>query len=416
MTTQDTKHIPEWWRLCSIQDLVDEKVLDKPIDWNHWSIHPKTEDFVAKWVPFIMASDIINNKINYKDCAFISEEQNNSLQKWFSIPWDVLLSHKATIWRTTIVGDEYSTITLTPQLTYYRVLNKSELSNRYLFYYFNSSYFQNLLGSWAGSWSTRSYLWITDQRKLSIHIPPVQEQRAIADILSSFDAKIELLREQNETLEKTAQTIFQEWFGRYSVKSPEELPEGWRVGKVSDCMEIIWWWTPKTITEEYWNGNIPWFSVVDCPSNGVFVLETEKNITKKWLDESSTKILPIHTTIITARWTVGKLALTWVEMAMNQSCYWLQSITGNNFYLFLLIQKVIQILRSRVHWAVFDTITKDTFSDIDVITPDTQSLVKFEEIIKQIFEKIFLNTFQMQSLSKTRDELLPRLMSGEVRV
>lgn len=71
-----------------------------------------------------------------------------------------------------------------------------------------------------------------------ILLPPLPEQRAIADILSSLDAKIELLREQNETLEKTAQTIFQEWFGRYSVESPEELPQGWRVGKLGEVADI----------------------------------------------------------------------------------------------------------------------------------------------------------------------------------
>ena len=74
--------------------------------------------------------------------------------------------------------------------------------------------------------------------KLKILLPSLPEQRAIADMLSSLDAKIELLREQNETLEKTAQTIFQEWFGRYSVESPEELPEGWRVGKLGDVVKF----------------------------------------------------------------------------------------------------------------------------------------------------------------------------------
>ncbi len=72
---------------------------------------------------------------------------------------------------------------------------------------------------------------------LSFLLPPLREQRAIADMLSSFDAKIELLREQNETLEKTAQTTFHEWFGRYSVESPEELPEGWRMGKLGEIVE-----------------------------------------------------------------------------------------------------------------------------------------------------------------------------------
>ena len=74
--------------------------------------------------------------------------------------------------------------------------------------------------------------------KLEILLPPLHEQRAIADMLSSLDAKIELLREQNETLEKTAQTIFHEWFGQYSIESVEKLPEGWRVGKLGEVIDI----------------------------------------------------------------------------------------------------------------------------------------------------------------------------------
>ncbi len=74
-------------------------------------------------------------------------------------------------------------------------------------------------------------------KQIEINIPSLSEQVAIADILSSFDAKIELLREQNETLEKTAQTIFHDWFGRYSDERPEELPEGWRVGKLGEVIE-----------------------------------------------------------------------------------------------------------------------------------------------------------------------------------
>lgn len=242
------------------------------------------------------------------------------------------------------------------------------------------------------------------------------EQQAITKTLSSFDDKIELLREQNETLEKTAQTIFQEWFGQYSPERLEELPEGWRVGKFTDNAEILSGWTPSTSVSEYWKGNIPWFSVVDTPSNGIYVLNTEKHITELGVENSPAKILPIHTTIITARWTVGKLALTCIPLTINQSCFGLKSKSEINFYLYFLTKHVVSVLKSRVHGAVFDTITRDTFSSLDVVIPSIEKLQAFEEIVTGIFGKLKLNSEEILELATTRDTLLPKLMRGDMRV
>jgi type I restriction enzyme S subunit len=90
-------------------------------------------------------------------------------------------------------------------------------------------------------------------RSLQIILPSLPEQKAIAQILSSFDDKIELLREQNETLEKIAQTVFAEWFGKYSPEKPEELPEGWRVGKFDEVVEIRGGTTPSTQNSDFWD-------------------------------------------------------------------------------------------------------------------------------------------------------------------
>src|SRR5690554_7895826 len=98
-----------------------------------------------------------------------------------------------------------------------------------------------------------------------INLPPLPEQKSIAQVLTAFDDKIENLRAQNQTLETFAQTIFKEWFGKYQVG--DELPEGWRVGKLGELINIIGGGTPKTSNKEYWNGDIFWCSVVDAPSN-----------------------------------------------------------------------------------------------------------------------------------------------------
>ena len=165
--------LPDGWRVLTVEQLVNDGVLDKPLDGNHGGIHPKAADYVDNGVPFIMASDLEGGQINLSLCKFISEDQAKGLRKGFAKAGDVLLSHKATIGRTALVQEsEFPFVVLTPQVTYYRVKNVARLDPVYLKTYFDSLTFQTILNQWAGAGSTRAYLGITGQLKLPIIIPP----------------------------------------------------------------------------------------------------------------------------------------------------------------------------------------------------------------------------------------------------
>jgi type I restriction enzyme S subunit len=281
-------------------------------------------------------------------------------------------------------------------------------------------------------------------RALPVPLPPLPEQRAIAEILGSLDDKIEANRRQNETLEATARAIFKSWFVDFdpvhakargetphgmdaatAALFPAEfeeselglIPRGWGVGSFDEGVEIIGGGTPKTSIPEYWDGNIYWFSVRDIPSSSdVFVIETEKKITQQGVNNSSTKILPMLTTIITARGTVGKLALTGVEMAMNQSCYAIRGSGYPDFFTFFNLKTRIAELQQQTHGTVFDTITRDTFSNLQTVLPSSQIAQLYDAIVAPILEQIRNNVFESRTLAETRDALLPRLVSGELRV
>ncbi|SFQ23560.1 type I restriction enzyme, S subunit [Butyrivibrio proteoclasticus] len=188
------------WKEYTVQELINLDMLEEPLDGNHGNIHPKASDYVSEGVPFIMANNLIGGHVDFDNCAFITEEQAKTLRKGFAKPGDVLLTHKATIGRTAIVSDQYDTIILTPQVTYYRV--KKGIDNRYLKYYFDSNEFQMTLSNWAGSGSTRAYLGITAQHKLPIVLPPYDEQVKIAKILRSLDDKIQINKEINKEINK----------------------------------------------------------------------------------------------------------------------------------------------------------------------------------------------------------------------
>ena len=197
-----------------------------------------------------------------------------------------------------------------------------------------------------------------------------------------------------------------------------EIPAGWKVLPLSEMVELIGGGTPKRSEPAYWNGDICWFSVKDTPNDGnVFVIDTVEKITDAGLKGSSTKLLPLGTTIITARGTVGKLALTGVVTAMNQSCYGVIGIDGTGPYLnYLQMQEAVETLQRNTHGAVFDTITQATFGTVFQAQACISLRTNFENLVAPAFEMIKNNLQQIKALSELRDTLLPKLLSGELSV
>lgn len=182
--------------LKNVADLVNNGIIEKPLDGNHGEIHPKAKDFVKDGVPFIAASDLEQGEINFTKSNYITETQAKSLRKGFAKQNDVLLSHKGTIGRTAIIQkNNYPYIVLTPQLTYYRIKNTDRLSNVYLKYFFDSYGFQSTFQSRAGKGATRAYLGITEQLDLPVFVPEKKIQSKFVGIAQHFEElKIEQLK------------------------------------------------------------------------------------------------------------------------------------------------------------------------------------------------------------------------------
>jgi type I restriction enzyme S subunit len=211
----------------------------------------------------------------------------------------------------------------------------------------------------------------------------------------------------NETLEAQAQALFQ-----------RIMDEGGDCVPFADIVEILGGGTPKTSVAGYWNGEIPWFSVADAPrESDVFVIDTEKKITQAGVESSSTQVLPVGTTIISARGTVGKIALVGVPMAINQSCYGLRGKFGKHgYYTYFATRALVATLQQHAHGSVFDTITRDTLVRVEMAIPETSAVEDFEGKVSPLMERIRNNLFESRTLAALRDALLPKLLSGEVRV
>lgn len=320
---------------------------------------------------------------------------------------------------------------------------KSIIEPHWIAFCLRSPLSRNLLISRANT-TVQTTINLKDLRALPVPIPPEAERLRIAELLSVLDDRITLLRETNQTLEAIAQALFKSWFvdfdpvrakseGRvpegmdeataalfpdgFEMSELGEIPRGWSAIPFRESIEIIGGGTPRTSVPEYWGGEIPWFSVVDAPSlSDVFVIDTEKHITDLGLNKSSTKLLPAGTTIISARGTVGRVALTGRAMAMNQSCYGLRGKFDDHFFTYFSTRRLVAQLKQRAHGSVFDTITQETFSGVMLCFPVAEVVSKFDKLLNPLMMRIRQNLEQSDTLTKLRDSLLPRLISGQLRL
>lgn len=308
--------------------------------------------------------------------------------------------------------------------------NKQIMKPLFLFYNLSQRY--NELRQLSDAHSSRGSLTTKLLADLSIQIPSLIEQEIISKILFSLDSKIELNLQMNKTLETIGQAIFKHWFVDFEFPNEEgkpyksnggemidldigKIPKEWKKEKLSDLIEICGGGTPSTKIPEYWDGDIFWVSAKDVKDP--FILETGRKITKLGLNNSSTKIYPKGTTIITARGTVGALSILGKDMAMNQTCYALKPKKIKDQYLiYLVIKFAIEKLRKRSYGTIFDTITIRTFDEIEIAAPTDNIQKQFNQLIEPLFEKILNNYNQNLILSRIRDSFLPKLMSGEIRI
>ncbi|NLN96714.1 MAG: hypothetical protein GX128_11175 [Bacteroidales bacterium] len=189
----------------------------------------------------------------------------------------------------------------------------------------------------------------------------------------------------------------------------------WKEYRLFDIINIIGGGTPKTSISEYWNGDIPWLSVVDFNTGKKYVHETDKSITNLGLEKSSTKLLDKDDIIISARGTVGVIAMLGRQMAFNQSCYGIKARAeySNNEYIYYLLKDTVANFLQIAHGGVFDTITRDTFKEIDVNLPPLPEQAAIASILSSLDDKIDLLHRQNETLEKMAETLFRQWFAEE---
>ena len=319
------------------------------------------------------------------------------------------------------------------------------LSRRYLYWYLRQESVRSYVNTVA-SGSVQKDLNHSAFKTLKIPLLDLEAQRQIDSILSSLDDRITLLRETNATLEAIAQALFKSWFvdfdpvhAKMEGRTPEgmdeataalfpdgfetsglgEVPRGWRVMPVGDAIEAVGGATPDTKNEAFWDPPTHcWTSPKDLSGIAAPVLlDTERKISGQGLAKIGSGLLPPGTLLMSSRAPIGYLALAQVPLAINQG--YIAMLPGGllpPLYMYFWCRQNMDSIKGRANGSTFMEISKKAFRPIPAVVPTNELVNGFTETANALFARLTANERQAQTLSTLRDTLLPRLISGQLRL
>ena len=229
------------------------------------------------------------------------------------------------------------------------------------------------------------------------------EQNAIVGTLESIDRKLIVNEQLNDNLQQQAAALFSSLYDRSNTEV-----------RFTDLIQILGGGTPKTGENTYWNGNIAFFTPKDVGTP--YTLITEKTISKEGLSHCNSRLYPVNTVFVTARGTVGKVGMSGVPMAMNQSCYALVGKETHQLLVYFYTLKAVDRLKHKASGAVFDAITTRDFESEQIMKLSDDDATAFLRVAEPMFQEVLNNNIENLRLSTLRDSLLPKLMSGEIDV
>jgi type I restriction enzyme S subunit len=408
-------------------------------DGNHGEYRPLPTEFVEVGTPFVRPDDLKNGRVDFASCDRINDRAVGRVRKGKGIPGDILFTHRATVGRIARVGHDTPNFVANPGVTIYRLTSSDILDPDFLYFFMQTSVFMNQVWAEAGNTDTFPYVSLTQQRGLKISFPCMKRQRSIAHVLGMLDDKIDLNRRMNETLEAMARAIFKDWFvdfgptrakmeGRAPYLAPElwslfpdlldneGKPQGWGQVAAHEMVEFnpperllrgqpalyldmaalptTGSWAEAPTSREFVsgskfrNGDALLARITPCLENGKTALV--QNLDEGTVGWGSTEFI-----VMRARPPMPR-AYSYI-LARNSAFREraIQSMTGTSG-------------RQRVQ--------VNSLAEFELVKPTDEVARAFDELVSPSFDKVAVNANEIDTLAATRDLLLPKLMSGEIRI
>lgn len=359
--------------------------------------------FEKSGINFIKSESLVDGKtIDKSKFAFISERTHERLKRSQIEKNDILFSMAGMfLGKTGIATAEVVPANTNQAVAIIRV-DDTKANYEYVYYYLNQKSVIHTINTTSAQ-SAQPNINLKQIGEIKINLPDRKKQDQIVSPLSAIDLKISNNVEINDNLEQQAAALFSSLYNRSNTEV-----------RYTDLIQILGGGTPKTGETAYWNGNIAFFTPKDVGTPYTFI--TEKTITEEGLSHCNSRLYPVNTVFVTARGTVGKVGLSGVPMAMNQSCYALVGKKTHQLLVYFYTLKAVDRLKHKASGAVFDAITTRDFDSEQIMKLSDDDAKAFLCVAEPMFQEILNNSIENLRLSTLRDFLLPKLMSGEIGV
>lgn len=407
----------------------------------------KNDELGGAGIIFLRAGHVRDTHIDFDGADRFQTNDNSKFKEKVSRSGDVVVTTKGnSTGRVALVTRDMPEFVYSPHLSYWRSLNESHLCQGFLRAWSRGAEFKNQLDAMCRSTDMAPYLSLSDQKRLRITLLPVAEQRQVATLLDALDARITLLRETNATLEAIAQTQYKSWFvdfepvrAKQEGRGPEGMdeataalfpagfeeselglvPKGWRVSPLGEVVTTVGGATPDTTESDFWEpAEFCWSTPKDLSgAQAPILLTTERKLSARGLTKISSGLLPAGTLIMSSRAPIGYLAIVQTPLAINQG-YIAMPPTGilSPLYMLFWCQQNMETIKARANGSTFMEISKKAFRPIPILVPPSSVIQAFTDVASALFERLVENEKQAQTLTDLRDTLLPRLISGQIRL
>lgn len=394
----------------------------------------------------VRSQNVFDRRFDRSGLAFISDEQASGLRGVVLQPGDILLNitgDGVTFGRACIVPKNVLPACVNQHVSIIRIDPRCADAGYVLAFLTHPSvkpYIESFNAGGSRRAVTKGHI-----ESFRLPLPPLPEQRAIAHILGTLDDKIELNRRMSETLDAMARALFKSWFVDFDpvrakaegrdpgVPKPiadlfpdrlvdselGEIPAGWGVKPIGDLAEVVGGSTPKTERVEYWeNGTHHWVTPKDLSGLSMPVLlDTERRITDAGLAQIGSGLLPIGTVLLSSRAPIGYLAVAEIPVAINQGFIAMKPRSGtSNLFLLRWASAAHDEIVSHANGSTFLEISKSGFRPIRVVAPATAVMQAFDRLTRPMYLKVVEQERACRTLAALRDALLPKLISGDLRI
>jgi len=379
-------------------------------------------DYSETGTPVIMPKDMMGSSIIEDSIARIADNHVQRLKKHIVKKGDIVYSRRGDVGRCVLISPkEDGWICGTGCLKV--SLDTKKVVPSFIFYILQRKESIEWVENHAVG-STMPNLNTGILSNVPLTIPSLSTQQKIVSILSNYDTLIDINTKRIKLLEESARELYKEWFvrmrfpGHEKTKFVKGIPEGWKIKLIDDICQSVGGGTPSTSNDNYWGGSIKWVTPTDITSkHSLPLLNIEGRITEAGLKNSSAKLLPPGAILMTSRASIGFFGICKEPVCTNQGFI---SIIPNESYLHMYLVCNLMMRKEEIvanaNGATFLEISRGRFRKMEILLPDVETLSKFEEKCNMLFEAVYNIELQNQNLAATRDRLLPRLLSGELKV